>query len=467
VIENLKPYPDYQATGMNWLGRAPAHWQVRRLKTLLREVDHRSSTGDQVLFSMTRRRGLIPQAEASDKAPSAASLIGYKICHAGDIVMNRMQAWSGMFHVAPGEGLVSPDYAVFASTNNANPIFLGHLLRSPAMVSKFHAESKGIGSGFLRLYTDRFGAIHTMLPPREEQDAIVRFLAEMDRRINRLIRNKRRLIELLNEQKQAIITQAVTRGLDPSVPMKPSGIDWLGSIPAHWEVLAVKRVLRRLIDCEHKTAPQVDDSEFIVVRTSAVRNGALRLKGTYRTTAGAFRQWTQRGTPEAGDVIFTREAPAGEACVVPDDLAVCLGQRTVLMKLRRHEYDSGFLVHMIYAGPPRDRIRLASQGSTVGHFNMDDIGWMPVLKPPPEEQESIVAAIGDRTRDADLALARAESEIALLGELRTRLIADVVTGELDVRAAAADLPGDDEVAPEPLHNAGEGLEDAVDEEIGP
>jgi hypothetical protein len=177
----------------------------------------------------------------------------------------------------------------------------------------------------------------------------------------------------------------VTRGLDPNVERKPSGVTWVEDVPAHWSIVALKRVLRRLVDCEHKTAPAVDTSEYRVVRTSAIRHGRIRWSGTYCTTPEAFNLWTQRAVPEPGDVIFTREAPAGEACVVPEDVKVCLGQRTVLMKLRRDKYDPEFLVHMIYAAPPRIRIQLASQGSTVRHFNMDDIGWMHVLAPPLED----------------------------------------------------------------------------------
>ena len=136
------------------------------------------------------------------------------------------------------------------------------------------------------------------------------------------------------------------------------------------------------------------------------------------------------------------------------------------MKLQKGQYDSHFLVHMIYAGPPRERVRLASQGSTVGHFNMDDIGWMKVLKPPFSEQLKLVKAINDQTRVLELAVTRAESEISLLREYRTRLIADVVTGKLDVRDAAARLPEVDPLADEfdaPIQAAETGameLEDA-------
>ncbi len=298
------------------------------------------------------------------------------------------------------------------------------------------------GHGTKRLPMVRWRQLELWMPPLAEQKAIADYLDANAVQVARFIRNRRRLIEVLNEQKQAIIHRAVTGGLDPNAPRKPSGIDWLGDIPEHWEVLSLKRVLRRLIDCEHKTAPAVDESDFHVIRTSAVRNGQIRWEGTYCTTAEAFTEWTQRGRPEPGDVVFTREAPAGEACVVPEGRAVCLGQRTVLMKLRRNEYDAQFLVYMIYGGPPHDRIRLTTQGSTVGHFNMDDIGWMPVLEPPLDEQERIVAALQEETGDLDAAVSCAEREIGLVREYRTRLIADVVTGMVNVR----DVPLDDELA---------------------
>jgi type I restriction enzyme S subunit len=246
------------------------------------------------------------------------------------------------------------------------------------------------------------------------------------------------------------------------VPLKDSGIPWLGEIPVHWEVLALKRVLSRLVDCEHKTAPFVQQSNYRVVRTSAVRNGLLRWSGTYCTSAKAFTEWTQRAVPEAGDVIFTREAPAGEACIIPEDARVCLGQRTVLMKPQRGIYDSQFLVHMIYAGPPRQLIELTCQGSTVSHFNMDDIGWMKILAPPLSEQIEIIAKVTELTEAPFLVIDKTEREITLLREYRTRLIADVVTGKLDVRKLAAGLP-EQELQDQPDVAAGYDADEAEDD----
>ena len=139
-------------------------------------------------------------------------------------------------------------------------------------------------------------------------------------------------------------------------------------------------------------------------------------------------------------MIFTREAPAGEACVVPEGEAICLGQRTVLMKIKPTEYSAKFLVHMIYGGPPRHRIKLASQGSTVGHFNMDDIGWMRIYKPPLSEQHKIVNYLEESAKDIDTTINLAKQEIVLFNEYSTRLISDVVSGKFDVRNAEAALP---------------------------
>lgn len=444
MINDLKPYPAMKDSGVPWLGEVPEHWKVQRIKTVFREKDERSGDGSGLLLSLTRARGLLPQVEASNRLASASDLSKYKICRPGELVMNRMQAWSGMFAASECKGLVSPDYCVFEATEALEIRFFEQVFKTPVVVDQFAQASKGIGSGFNRLYTPDFGAIPVAFPPPPEQAAIVRFLDHADRKIRRYIRAKQKLIKLLEEQKQAIIHRAVTRGLDPDVRLKPSGVEWLGDVPEHWDVVALKHVLKKLVDCEHKTAPAVDHSDYRVVRTTAVRNGQLRLAGTYCTTADSFAAWTQRAIPEPGDVIFTREAPAGEACLVPAGVQICLGQRTVLMKLRRNQYDGQFLVHMIYSGPPRLRIQLASQGSTVGHFNMDDIGWMKVLVPPLSEQLLIVEAISTDTEELSAAIEKAEREITLLHEYRTRLIADVVTGKLDVREAAAGLPEDAE-----------------------
>lgn len=438
MIGGLKPFPAYRDADVPWLGEVPSHWEVWRTKHLLRERVQKGFPNEPLLAA-TQTKGVVRKDQYENRTVLALKdLHLLKLVEVGDFVIS-LRSFQGGIEYARVRGIISPAYTVLYPSKRDTHAYLAWLFKSKPYIENLSLHVTGIRQGQNVDY-ERLSRSALPLPPEAERSAIARFLDHADRRIRRYVRAKQKLIKLLEEQKRAIIQRAVTRGLNPNVRLKPSGIEWLGEVPAHWEVLALKRVLHRLVDCEHKTAPAIDNSDYRVVRTAAVRNGQLRWDGTYCTSKEAFEQWTQRSTPEPGDVIFTREAPAGEACVVPDGRSLCLGQRTVLMKVRRNDYDPHFLVHMIYGGPPRERIRLASQGSTVGHFNMDDIGWMHVLRPPLAEQREIVRLIGQQTASINDAVIRAESEISLLREFRTRLIADVVTGKLDVREAAAHLP---------------------------
>ena len=448
MISDLKPYAMYKESGLPWLGEVPAHWGQRRMKFLFRERVQKGFP-DEPLLAATQSKGVLRKADYGTRTVTATKDFHLlKLVDRGDFVIS-LRSFEGGIEVAHCRGIISPAYTVLAPRTEATEGYYSRFFKSSAFISSLTLFVTGIREGQNVDY-ERLSRSYLPLPPADEQATIGRFLDWANGRLERAIRAKRKVIALLNEQKQAIIHRAVTRGLDPSVPLKPSGIPWLGDIPQHWEVLSLKRVLRRLIDCEHKTAPKVDKSDFRVVRTTAVRHGALRIHGTYCTSADAFRSWTRRGNPEPGDVIFTREAPAGEACPVPAGMNVCLGQRTVLMKPNRQRLDSQFLIHTIYAGPPRVAISLASQGSTVSHFNMSDIGSLPMLLPFREEQKEIVNAIFEQTSGLTTTISRLEREIDLLREYRTRLVADVVTGKLDVREAAARLP--DEAAPDTVED---------------
>jgi type I restriction enzyme S subunit len=448
MIDDLKAYSAYRDSGIPWLGEMPEHWRVERAKRLFRKMERPVREDDDVVTCF--RDGVVTLRKNRRTRGFTESLkeIGYQGIRRGDLVIHGMDAFAGAIGVSDSDGKGTPVYSVCSPFPGMNPHYYASVVREMARNRWILALSKGIRERSTDFRFETFAAQPVPVPPAAEQELIARFITHVDLRILRVLLTKQKLIDLLVEQKRVMIQRAVTCGLDETAPRRDSGLQWQGDIPAHWDVLALKRVLERLIDCEHKTAPAVDSGDFLVVRTTAVRHGQLRFWGTYCTTPDAFEQWTRRGTPVAGDVIFTREAPAGEACVVPTGHKLCLGQRTVLMKLRRDRYDPEFLVHMIYGGPPAHRIRIASQGSTVGHFNMDDIANMAVLAPPLVEQRSIVSALADQTAGLDDAISRAEREISLLREYRTRLIFDVVTGNRDVREVAARLPeqADDSIA---------------------
>jgi type I restriction enzyme S subunit len=265
----------------------------------------------------------------------------------------------------------------------------------------------------------------------------------MDRRIRRYIRAKQKLIKLLEEQKQVIIHRAVTHSLEPNVRLKPSGVEWLGDVRQHWEVRRAKAVCSAIIDCKNRTPEAVDDGEYLVVRTTCIRNSQFDPNGGYKTDEKNYRAWTARGAPRAGDVFFTREAPTGEACLVPERDDLCMGQRMMYFRPDPELLDPQFLLLNIYGPLTRTYVDLATNGSTVGHLRLGQVYALPILWCPLEEQQAVIKHVDQATQHIDRTRAAAQREIALLREYRTRLIADIVTGKLDVRGVT--LPEVDEV----------------------
>ena len=230
-----------------------------------------------------------------------------------------------------------------------------------------------------------------------------------------------------------MISYAVTKGLNPDTPMKDSGVEWLGEVPEHWAGCRFKHCLLGLTDAEHKTCPDYGEGEYLVVRTSNIREGALVLEGAKYTDINGYKEWTARCTPKAGDIVFTREAPAGEACIIPEGVTACLGQKTVLMHPSPSRVTPRYLVSSIYSGAARTFIQNLSQGSIVSHLNMSEIGNMPIALPPLEEQLHINEYTKDESRKFHDLIQQAQTSIKLFQERRSALISAAVTGQIDVR----------------------------------
>ena len=248
MIADLKPYPEYKESGSRWLAKVPLHWQVRNLRTLIRPRNERNRA-DLRLLSVAREKGVFVRSltdanENHNVIPE--DLSNYKVARAGNLVINKMKAWQGSMGIAPCDGIVSPAYFVF-DFSMTNPSFGQALLRSKPYVAHFGQASDGVRVGQWDLTIAGMRQIPVLAPPPAEQTAIVRFVDWVNGRLERAIRAKLKVIVLLTEQKQAIIHRAVTRGLDPSVPLKPSGVPWLGDIPQHWEVRRLKFVASQIV----------------------------------------------------------------------------------------------------------------------------------------------------------------------------------------------------------------------------
>ncbi len=278
-------------------------------------------------------------------------------------------------------------------------------------------EGEMYGAGGQKRVPDSFVRDFRMwVPPLPRQRAIADFLDRETARIDALLARQLRAVALLEQEKAAITASRLA-------VMREN---------ARVYNTRLKYTVSRIIDTEHKTAPFFEDGEFLVVRTSNVRRGQLVLADARYTDADGYVEWTQRGRPQAGDVIFTREAPAGEACVVPVHPPLCLGQRTVLLKLDNANVNSEFLVLSLYSGQSRHYISLLSQGSTVSHFNMADIGNIPITMAPLPVQEVVLGDLRPRFEKVDLAVAALDRAMDRLREYRSALITAAVTGHMDV-----------------------------------
>ena len=300
------------------------------------------------------------------------------------------------------------------------------------LAKRLELQSRANGSTFQELSGANLASLEVELPPAAAQISIADLLDRETGRIDALVEKKRRLIDLLEEKRTALISHVVTKGLDPTVPMKDSGIPWLGKIPAHWGAYRLKHAMSRLIDTEHKTVHFVPDGDYLVIRTSDVRRGQLLPDQARRTDRAGFDEWTRRGVPSPGDVLLSREAPAGEACVVPKNVDLCLGQRMVLIRPESRRLSAEFLVHAIYSEPTKVFIEDVSQGSTVEHLNMGDIPNLPLALPPLEEQLQIAEWLDAKSAKFLGLSERINEQLDLLAEYRQALITAAVTGEIDL-----------------------------------
>ncbi len=435
MTADLPPYPAYKDSGVPWLGAVPAHWNALPMRAIFTEVielDH----PDEQMLSVTITEGVIRQkallADSSKKDSSNLDKSAYKFVQPGDIAYNKMRAWH--------QGIVSPAYVIQRPRQGADSHYYHYLLRTSAFAKEAERWSYGITSDMWSLRSEHFKMIYACVPPLPEQTAITRYLDHVDRRIRRYIRAKQRLIALLNEQKQAIIHQAVTRGLDPNVRLKPSGVEWLGEVPEHWEIRPVKQIsqiLRGKFTHRPRNDPSLYDGPYPFIQTGEVARAKKSITG-YRQTLNERGLAVSKMFP-AGTLVMTIAANIGDVAVL--DFEACFPD-SVVGFIPRSDVERDYLYCVFRAMKP-ELLREAPV-NTQGNLNVERIGSRAIALPPHQEQLVLVRQIEESTFDLNASIDHADQEIALLREYRTRLIADVVTGKVDVRAAAAALPAKDE-----------------------
>ena len=452
-------YEAYRPARMRWLPPVPQHWNEQRAKTFFREVDERSRTGQEELLSVSHLTGVTPRSQKNVTMFKAASYVGSKLCRPGDIVINTLWAWMAALGASRHTGIVSPAYGVYRPhrADSFNPAYLDYLLRTRAYTAEYIGRSTGIRASRLRLYPNQFLDIALLQPPRPEQDQIVAYLRAQDAHIARFIKAKRDLIGLLTEQKLRIIDHAVTRGLDAAGALKPSGIEWLGEVPEHWDLRRLKFLANNVTN---QTTTKANDEIYLALEHVESWTGLARpLEGDVDFASTVKRFVTD-------DVLFGKLRPYLAKVTRAVRAGVCVSEFLVL-RSRKELVLPVYLEQLLRCKRVIDLINSSTAGAKMPRADWTFIGNVRLAIPPVDEQQNILSFIALETKDLDETVRRANDEIKLIREYRDRLIADVVTGQVDVRGwrpGPGDAVSDDDLAAlgddeaEPVEEAADGDE---------
>jgi type I restriction enzyme S subunit len=446
-LRRFKPYPAYKDSGVEWLGEIPAHWEVRRLKTLaavqLSNVDKKSVEGQEPVRLCNYTDVYYNERITADLEFMAATATREQVrrfaLRAGDVLITKdSESWTdiavpAVVSVDLPEVLCGYHLAHIRPTDRVVGAFLGRAFSAIGPRDQFQVAANGItrfGLGGDAIRTGLFA-----MPPEPEQRAIAAFLDRETARSDALVAKKERLIELLQEKRTALITRAVTKGLDPTVPMKDSGVEWLGEIPAHWDVERIKWAAQMVSG--HTPDKKVDfywqggNIPWVsLADTSQLREVDYIATTAVMTTSAGIANSSAHVLPE-GTVVFSRDATIGLCAITRGGMAVSqhfIGW--VCGSRLRPEYLLFVLRSMT------QHLERLTMGATVRTIGMPDVKSLVTPIPPLDEQDRIVREVLSARTGIDTLIDKIRDAIDRLKELRAALISAAVTGKIDVREEA-------------------------------
>lgn len=440
----FKPYPAYKDSGVEWLGQIPDHWEVTRTKFAARlrsghtpSRQHPEYWVDCTIpwFGLADvwqiRDGQVEYVtETAEKiselglANSAARLLPK-----GTVILSRT-ASVGFSAIMGVDMATTQDFVNWVCGPTLRPEYLLFGFRS--MQHEFRRLT--MGSTHQTIYMPDVARFSVAIPPLSEQDRIVAYVREERSRIDALVAKKERLIELLEENCTALITRAVTKGLDPNVPTKSSDVEWFGEVPAHWGMGSLSRWWQ-VVDCKHRTVAFLDEG-IPLVSIGEVQSLEVDLSAAKRTSVEEYWQMISGGrAPRRGDIVYSRNATVGAAALVATDELFCMGQDVSL--IRAADQDQRYLVFLLRSPAVMSQLDSAMVGSTFNRINVGKIKRLVVCVPPIEEQRAIAEFCRQEHRNTERLIGKVREAIDRLKELRTALISAAVTGKADLRDVSA------------------------------
>lgn len=416
-------------SGIEWIGEIPEGWEVLAHKYIMHKeksiCEHYS--GEDVI-SLTLN-GVVKRDLENPSGKMPTTFDGYQFVDPNDLLLCLfdIDVTPRCVGLVKDYGVTSPAYSRFKIHSGFCNAYYNYLLRFIDDEKVFVHLSKNLRSS---LTESDFGAIKTIVPPKAEQQRIADYLDNRTFEIDTLLSKARSSIEEYKKLKQAVITQAVTKGVRGEREMKDSGVGWIGAIPKDWEIKRLKSFCT-IVDCKNRTPDVFPDGKYTVVRTTCIKDCSFSYEGSYQTDTTNFKAWTLKGQPHKGDIFFTREAPVGEACLVPNADNLCMGQRVMFFRPEDNS-DSRYIMYSIYGPLVREYIASKNSGSTVGHLKLGQVACIPIFYCPPLEQKEIADYLDAKCAEIDGLIAKKEQLVKELESYKKSLIYEVVTGKREV-----------------------------------
>ncbi|ENC6721657.1 restriction endonuclease subunit S [Vibrio harveyi] len=447
-------YPEYKDSGVEWMGDIPNEWvtiSVGRLYSRTKRTGH----SEKELLSVYRDYGVIPKSSRDDNNNKESDdLTPYQLVQPNDLVMNKMKAWQGSIAVSEYEGIVSPAYFVYEPREKlfalAHPRYVHYLLRNPIYITQYMSRSKGIRVNQWDLDPDEFKTIELLLPSKDEQSKIFEFLDHETAKIDTLIEKQQQLIKLLKEKRQAVISHAVTKGLNPEATMKDSGVEWLGEVPEHWEKSKLVNTGDGTRGCfvngpfgSDLLAHELRDEGVPVVYIRDIKPTGYRRKSTVHVTPQKAQQ-LEVCKVQAGDVIVSKVGdPPGDSCVYPSsEPEAIITQDVIRIRVDENKFSADFIAYLLNSDFGRMVLNDISVEGTRKRVSLGDFKATKFVFPPLSESRDIVAYLNCECSKIDLVISQADKAVMLMKERRTALISAAVTGKIDVRNWQAPISQD-------------------------
>lgn len=424
-------YESYKDSGVDWLGKIPSDWDLLKVKNIFRLVmKFAPKNNDCELLSVYTDIGVKPRKELEERGNRATTTDGYLIVEKGDIVVNKLLAWMGAIGLSDYDGVTSPAYDVLKPKMPIEGIFYHLLFRSPQCTSELKRHSRGIMDMRLRLYFDKFGDVVVPYPNIEVQKKIVSFLAEKTAQIDQAIALKQQQIEKLNEYKQIVIQNAVTKGLNPNAPMKDSGVEWIGDIPEHWDVKKLKNVSKVVLGkmiCNEKTG-NMKLKPYLKSKNIQWLKVDLNSVDEMWFTPKEMEMYRLK----QGDLVLSEGGEVGKTCIWNNDLEECYIQNSAHKVTFENKQNSKYYLYLFFSLGKQGQFEKIVNRVSIGHLTKEKLINTFVFCPPLSEQNEIVKLIDDYLIKFNEIINCYETQIDRLKEYKNILINQAVTGKIKI-----------------------------------